>query len=301
VKRALCPGSRAAFTLAEVLLVLVIMSAILLTITRILLDARTTRDWIHNVQEQELAGPAILQQIETDLRALTLYARDPRTVLRVQNRVVQGLEADSIDFVCTTDGVMPHRERAGALFSRADINEVGYRLRPNPTQDDFLELYRREDFGVDDEPFDGGDYALLHDRVTGFEVRVFREDGVEAEPEEAWGGGTDDFVGIPARLEIELTIELAPRLVREQLVTLKKMVTYKRIFRFPAALAKSQEVAAIPVIPRITKPVPATPGPGGQPLEGEVPDGMSGEGVSGDIDGLQTQTENSGQVGGGPR
>jgi hypothetical protein len=265
--------------MAEVLLTLVIMSVILLTITRILLDARTTRDWIHNVQEQELAGPAILEQIEADLRAMTVYARDPRTVLRVQNHVVSGLEADSLDFVTTTDGVLPHRETAGALFTRADVNEVGYRLRPNPTADDFLELYRREDFGVDDEPFDGGEFALLHDRVTGFEIRLFREDGVEAEPEEAWGGGADDFVGVPARIEIELTVELAPRLVREQLVQLSKMVTYKRVIRFPAALAKAQEVAAIPVVPRISKPVPKTqaagPPPGGGPTD-EKDDGSSG-------------------------
>ena len=70
---------------------------------------------------------------------------------------------------------------------RSDVHEVGYRLRPNPTDDDFLEIYRREDFGVDDEPFDGGNYTFLHDRVKRFDVQVFTEDGPDAEPLDDWG------------------------------------------------------------------------------------------------------------------
>ncbi len=270
-------SSRSGFTLVEVLLTLLIVAGIMITITQILNAARTSRDAIHNIQEQELAGPAILAQIESDLRGLLLYDRDPRLALRVQHRVLSGFDADGLDFVTTTDGVLPFRARSGEVFRRADANEVGYRLRPNPASDDFLELYRREDFGLDDEPFDGGRFALLHDRVKGFDVQVYREDGVEAEPLEAWGGTDDEFVGIPPRLEIELTIELAPRLVREQLVTQRNTVTYRRVFRFPQSLLLAQEVGAVPVIPRITAPVPDTPvgGPaagsqdGGQKKEGD--------------------------------
>ena len=39
---------------------------------------------------------------------------------------------------------------------RADYNEVGYVLRPNPDNDEFLKLYRREDYGIDEEPMRGG-------------------------------------------------------------------------------------------------------------------------------------------------
>jgi prepilin-type N-terminal cleavage/methylation domain-containing protein len=253
------PGGRSAFTLIEVMLTLVIMAGIMVTVTQILNAARTSRDTIHNIQEQQLAGPAILQLIENDLRALTIYDRDPRFALRVRNRVTSGFEADSLDFVGTTDGLLPHRERANDPFRRADVNEVGYHLRPNPDSDDFLELYRREDFGVDDQPFDGGQYAFLHDRVKGFDIRVFSEDGAEAEPLEAWGDQDEEFVGLPARIEIELVLELAPRLVREQLVVTRNTVTYRRVFRFPASLARSQELGVVPIVPRITKPAPSTP------------------------------------------
>ncbi len=274
-------GSRSGFTLIEVLLALTIMAWIMLQITVVLQSARNSRDAIHNIQEQQLAGPAILQRIESDLRALTVFDRDSRLALRVQNRVLSGYEADSLDFVCTTDGLLPHRERANEAYRRADVNEVGYHLRPNPESDDFLELYRREDFGVDDKPFEGGEFAFLHDRVKGFEVRVYAEDGVDAEPEESWGGVGDEFTGLPARLEIELTLELAPRLVREALVEIRKTVTYRRIFRFPAALATAQELGVVPLVPRIEKPTVETPqggggGPpagGGPPPEGDPPPG----------------------------
>ena len=256
--------AEAGFTLIEVLLTLVIMAGIMVTVTQILNAARASRDAIHNIQEQQLAGPAILQQIENDLRALTVFARDSRWALRVQNRVIAGFEADSIDFVCTTDGLLPHREHSSDPFRRADLNEVGYHLRSRPDSDDFLELYRREDFGVDDEPFDGGEFAFLHDRVKAFEIRVYEEDGVDAEPVEAWGGEGEETTGLPARLEFELTLELAPRLAREQLVVTRATVTYKRVFRFPSGLSQAQELAVVPVIPRIQKPVtPQAQGQGG--------------------------------------
>src|SRR6185503_21247483 len=57
-------ASGAGFTLIEVMLTLVIMAGIMVTITQILNAARTSRDAIHNIQEQQLAGPAILQQLE---------------------------------------------------------------------------------------------------------------------------------------------------------------------------------------------------------------------------------------------
>jgi len=259
------------FTLIEVLLTLVIMAGIMVTITQILNAARASRDTIHNIQEQQLAGPTILQQIENDLRALVIYDRDPRLALRIQNRVIAGFEADSIDFVCSTDGLLPYRDNAADSFRRADLNEVGYHLRARPDSDDFLELYRREDFGVDDKPFAGGEFAFLHDRVKAFEIRVYKEEGVDAEPLESWGGeGEEEYVGLPKWIEIELTLELAPRLVREQLVETHSTVTYRRVFSFPAGLALAQELGVVPVIPRIKKPTTNTPD-SAPPPTGEPP------------------------------
>jgi len=252
------------FTLVEVLLTLLIMTGIMVTITQVLTGVRKTRDEIHNLQERRLAGPAILARLERDLRAMFIYDRDRRWALRIRDRVESGLDADTIDFVTTTDGLLPWQDNPAEPFRAADWNEVGYRLRTRPDSDDFLEIYRREGFGVDDEPFDNGRYALLADRVKGFNIEVYEEDGPEVEPLEAWdgegGSNEEEFVGLPARIEVELTIEMAPRLVREQLVIDRRTLTYRRVFRFPENLRTQLDRAPIPHIPVIEPPQALTPG-----------------------------------------
>ena len=272
-------GRRAGFTLVEVLLTLLIMSGIMLTITQILNAARQSRDSIHNMQEGHIAGPAILDRLERDLRAIFTFNRDPEFHLRITNRVIAGYDADSIDFVCSTNGLMIEEQLRQDRYVRADANEVGYRLRLNPNLDDFMEIWRREDFGVDEEPFAGGNFAFLHDRVKGFDIQVYDEDGPEAEPLESWGTEDDEEVGLPARVEIELTIELAPRLVREALVPTYRTMTYRRVIRFPEMLREAQEVQPVPVIPRIVPPLPETDDGGlNQGFEPGSGDGGSGQG-----------------------
>ena len=226
----------------------------MLSMTQILTAARTSRDTIHNIQETQLAGPAILDLIERDLRALDVYDRAADSLLRVNDRVAVGLDADSLDFVCTTESLVAIE--VDKRFVRADRNEVGYRLRPHPSDDDFLELYRREAFGVDEDPFEGGNFIFLHDRVKHFDVQVYEEDGPDAEPIEGWTV-EDEKTGLPLRLEVSLTLELAPRIMREQLKIApvdKRTVTYKRVIRLPQALHQALEVVPVPVVPEIKKP-----------------------------------------------
>ena len=249
---------RGGFTLIEVIVTILIMGGIMVTITQILNAVRNSRDRIHNMQEAHTAGPALMDRITADLRALHTYGRDPSMALRVTNRVIQGLDADSIDFVSTNNSLVIERQTSENRFVRADSCEAGYRLRANPMQDDFLELWRREDFGIDDEPFDGGRFSFLHDRVKGFNIEVFEEDGPDAEPLESWGTPSDEKTGLPARIEIELTIELAPRLIRETLVPLKREVTFRRIYRFPETARKALELQPVPFIPNVPPPVPET-------------------------------------------
>ena len=259
----------AGFTLVEILVTSLIMSMVMVSITIVLNRARVTRDEIHNIQERQLAGPAVLIRLENDLRGIFTFNRDPRGMLRIRDRVKSGYDADTIDFVTTVNGLIPYRENASDVFRHADVNEVGYHLRARPDSDDFLELYRREDFGVDDEPFADGNFALLHDRVTGFNIEVYDEDGPEAEPVDSWGTQDDEFVGLPARIDVELTIELAPRLLREQLVSDRRVMTYRRTFRFPEmqrqAAQEIQPVAWVPNLEPESEEVVGGAGGGAEP------------------------------------
>ena len=250
---------RDGFTLVEVVVTLLIMSGIMITIAQILTAARNSRDLIHNMQEAHLAGPAILDRIERDLRALNTYDRDPSEWLRIRNRVVAGLDADSIDFVTSTNGLVIQEQFREDRYVRADTNEAGYRLRPNPDYEDFLEVWRREDFGIDDEPFEDGSWSFLHDRIKGFNVQVFEEDGPDAEPVESWNDGDDeDQIGLPARIEIELTVEPPHRILRESLIQTKRTIVYKRVIRFPESLRRQVDLQPVPRIPQVPRPSEST-------------------------------------------
>jgi prepilin-type N-terminal cleavage/methylation domain-containing protein len=268
-------SNRAGFTLAEVLVVIIIMSGILMTISSVLASARETRDMIHNMNETQLAGPAILDLVESDLRGLLTYSMRPSKVLRVTSREISGKTADRIDFVTSSNSRLFELGEARAL--RADYNEVGYVLREREDSDvGDLELFRREDFGVDEDPFVGGKYLFLHDQVRKFEILVFEEDGPDAEPLEEWNTANEPDNRLPLRIEIVLEIETAARITNlansRERNTLSK---YRRVFRIgsPAHLSFSTEpVAKIPDVP---KPRDQT---GGDGLTSPFSDSIGGQG-----------------------
>jgi prepilin-type N-terminal cleavage/methylation domain-containing protein len=270
------------FTLVEVLIAVMIMGMMLMSITKMLTAVRTTRDTVHNIQESMLAGPAILDQIERDLAAILVLDRPVALHLQVTNRIDLGLDADRIDFVSTSNSMDWRSE--GDRFLRADYNEVGFCARPNEDEDQFLELYRREGFGVDDEPFTGGTYQFLHDRVRAFDIEVLPVDGDEEEPLEEWGKNpeVEDEIGLPAAVRISVTIELAPRLLREQLVFLdndKRTVTYTRTVRFSEMLRGEEGT-----IPYLT--IPASPADASAPVD----DTLSGDQLQDRSSDLSTET-----------
>lgn len=260
----------AGFTLVEVLLTLLIMGGIMLSLAQILTAARTSRDTIHNIQETQLAGPAILDMIERDIRGLTAFGRPRTDQVRVKNRVMLGMDGDSLDFVTTSDTLVQHV--IDDRFVRADWSEVGYRLRQSPESDQFLEIYRREGFGVDDQPFEGGNFVLLHERVKSFDVQCFAADGPDEDPLPEWGTEkNEEASGLPARIEITLVLELAPRLVNEQLRIAsidRRTLTYKRVLRIPEGLRVDEDMIPIPKIPEAPRPpAPSSgaPSTGGSP------------------------------------
>jgi len=294
---------RGGFTLVEVLLVLLIMGGVMLSMTEILTAARTSRDTIHNIQETQNAGPAILDMIERDLRGLSVYDRTRARHLRIKNRVTLGFDADSLDFVGTTDSLVLHEQ--DHRFVRSDQNEIGYRLRPNPENDQFLEIYRREGYGIDDDPFEGGNFVLLHDRVKGFDIQCFRKDGLDEQPVDEWAADErSEDIGLPARIEITLTLELAPRLVNEQLLVQsidRRTVVYKRVIRLPESLRLAEEKLPVPTIPKTPSANPngaATQvgGPGGTAVGGL---GGRGAGRGGGRGGGQGGQGGTGGGGGG--
>ena len=245
--------TRSGFTLVEVVLTLLIISGILLSMMQLLMATRRSRDTIHNIKEHQLAGPAVLDLIEADLRGLVTYNRTKLHHLSITDEVMSGMDADRLDFLTTTDNLSAVYEDDDLLIF--DVNEVGYLLRPNPQYDEFLEIYRREDAGVDEEPFADGAFQFLHDRVRGFQIQVYDEDGPAAEPLDQWGTESSENIGLPAWIELQLTLELAPRLARETVLfnsRERSTVTYMRVIRLPEGLRVEENNIPMPMIPSST-------------------------------------------------
>ncbi len=256
------------FTLVEVLLVIVIMSMMFMSISKLMQAARRTRDTIHNFQEMQLAGPAVLELMIRDLRGVFTTSRPRDTWLQVTDRTVNGQDADRIDFVTTTDSLVVNLSD-GSDSVRADINEVGYMMRPNQDNDEFLEIYRREDFGVDEEPFEGGSYIFLSDQVKGLNIEVFTEDGPDAEPYDGWGqdAADEELIGLPAWIRLSLTVELKPRIDRESMDFSgrdRRTMTYTRVVRFPEALRVAEGDIPRLALPQAPGATASDPGAGGE-------------------------------------
>jgi len=276
-------SARAGFTIVEVLLAMLIMGLMFTSITQLMAAAQSTRDSVHNMQESQMAGPAILDLMEQDLRAMMTVGLPRASWLRVRDKVVGGLDADRIDFLTTTDSLIARIEDQESP-KRSDYNEVGYMLRPNPRNDEFLEVYRREDFGIDDEPFEGGEYTFLADQPKSFDIQVYAEDGPDVDPLDDWDSGADDEErsGLPAALELRITIELKPRIDRESLDLAslrRRTVTYTRWIRLDEGLRFP--AGQFPRLGLPAGPSSGTPGAAGAGGTGGTGEGAAGAGAGG--------------------
>lgn len=278
--------NRSGFSLVEVLVTIAIMGLMLTAVTQMLTSVRFARDIVHNEQEEYLAGPAILDQLERDLQAIYVTNLLLADHLKIEDKVVGGMDADRLDFVCTTDNLV--WQNLGDRQVRADVNEVGYCLRSNPRDNDFLEIYRREGFGVDTDPHTDGVYIFMHDRVRAFNIEVFSENGPEdmLDPLEEWGQDESDpdLQGLPAFLRVTLEIELEPRLLRETMLLSKQLKTYVRVINLPQALRFGSEGE----IPRLMIPTGAGVGGGDQEAGPDAGTGGGGAGGGGQGNGGNT-------------
>ena len=225
---------RRGFTLMEVMIALAIMGMVMATVMQTVDQTRSAVDAIHNVMETENTGPLLLSTIRRDLESIAVYDAAEYKVLKGVNQTQIGAEADRLDLIVRSRGSVPIDlpSRIEPVF--APINEVGYRLRQNPLRPDFLELYRREDPLVDEDPFRDGTFTLLYDRVISLDLRY------TAEPDynPVWVDSWDSFEreSLPFAVDIFLEIEIQPRRSLESLNILganRARLEFEDVVHFP--------------------------------------------------------------------
>lgn len=289
--RARRAGARSrGFTLIEVVVTLAMIGGIMAVIYTVLYSTLDTKRRAELHVARSYIGPLLLDQVEHDIRQMFAFNINHGRILEGEDKRISGQEADELRLVAMTPSTSARVDRDKAVFSA--VNEVGYTLTENPDNRDFLILWRREDFFVDDDPLRGGKGTPLYRRVTGFDVKYFAELGEEAREEDSWDMEARDDK-FPAAIQVELTIEVEPRGSGERLSAEeldRTRVTFKRYIPLPQDIAK--QVAILPSVPLAELPGdnPAE-GRGGKDKGGEDDDEGGGFNQGG---GGSTSTKGSG-------
>lgn len=276
------------FTLVEVLIAMLLTALVLASVMGVLTDAMNSRDHIHNISQIQRTGPMILDMIEADLRAIAPYNVAGRRVLLGRKLSIRGADADALDFVALREGQLETVFSDSVLRTERPLTpplcEVGWHLKQNRREPVFMELWRREDPLLDDEPFKGGSYTKVYDKITNFKVTYFAEPGTSARSEDSWASEEKEM--LPQRLQIDLELEIEPRVEgTDRPLDARLRRSFRRVFNVDPDYNR---VLLANVRPRIPDPPKAddnsaggNPGnlPGG-PGMGNLPGG-GGKGGSG--------------------
>lgn len=196
------------FTLLEVMVTLAIMGGIMATIYGVLFGTLSGKRRTELVAQGARVGPLLLDQIEHDIRKMFAYNLDPTKLFIGKKYSIGGRSADKIHLVAYTPSTLHVEEdRDKLVFS--SINEIGYVLTPNPENEDFMILWRREDFGVDEEPLEDGYGVPLYRLILGMKIRYFDQRGKDAKEIDKWD--PEENPGLPAAMEIMIDYEVEPR------------------------------------------------------------------------------------------
>lgn len=253
-------SSERGMTLMEVVAAVAIVGLIMGSALGVVRYTIVARNLVDNWTLAEKEGPVILDAIEEDLRAVLYFNIEPEKVFRGRDNGV----SDVLDVVTQRRMSRSPEEVSNSLAAPADYVEVGYRLRPNPADNSRLEMWRREDLGVDDDTTQGGRYELLSRNVIAFDITYFKKAGDDAEEFYEWPPDEESF-GLPYRMRLRLTMHVDVRDV--PLERTPRRLTYVRNIVFPKELRFAMKRRLRPYIPEILGPL-SPQGEGGQQGQG---------------------------------
>jgi type II secretion system protein J len=181
---------RGGFTLVEVLVTLLITAIMLSAVYTSFVGTVAAKQYSEQIKEAGRTGQAILGLMRRDFEGAMIFSPGEPAMVG-KSGSVGSADADAVDFVSTSDS------RRAVDGKASDYNEVGYVAYTNEEETDMLCLYRREDFFLDESPFDGGVLELLDDSVRALTFEYFSEGGWLTE----WQGE-----GLPEAVRITLTL-----------------------------------------------------------------------------------------------
>lgn len=201
--------ARGGFTLLEIIVSLAILGTLVaMTLTNMTNTVRG-RDMVLSELRRPKVSNAVISQIVKDLRYLWFGGLTGNAGFVGRSQQVGGRDGDRIDFITARPArtVPLDEENKSEDAPTAQLTEVGYALRQSDTGR-HLELWRREDAYVDDDPTNGGSYTLVYDRIRELSWTYYDRPGEaqEAKGQEEWDSRVKKRV--PYALILQLSFDV---------------------------------------------------------------------------------------------
>lgn len=158
----------AGFTLVEILVGALVLGIFVSFVYGAVVSAFQLRTVIQSSTTALASGTAAVELVARDLAGAFLVPVDSPEGFKAEE---ENGDWARFDFLTTVDS--RGQREVDRRMLRSDVTEVGYRVRPS---DGGGVLYRREQFGVDDRPTEGGDYHKVVGGVREFAVEWFEKD-----------------------------------------------------------------------------------------------------------------------------
>ena len=191
------------FTLVEILTVILLTGLVLYAIYGILFSTLRTRDRLDRAIGVHAVGPQVLDLVVRDLSCIAYGLVEEHEGLKGGVKSVGGIDVSYVDMLVSRDSRTINPAADGELYS--DVTEVGYHLAPSDNNPGYLELLRREEWGVDDQPLRDGLYYLVYDRVKEFTLEYVEAGKEDADShDDTWD--TADKKRLPRAIKLRITL-----------------------------------------------------------------------------------------------
>jgi type II secretion system protein J len=204
--RTIAPGrSASGFTLLEILLTIVILALLLSCVYVVLVGTIQAVERVEYVTQRSELGPGILRLVVRDFEHAVIPGGRGGAYFASKSQGYGAFSTDRVDFVANVPALGPYDAEGRNVNGPprpSPMNEVGYRLMPNPTAPGLFRLFRREGYWIDAEPLSGGMLYEIYDRVRSFQLEYY--DGKEWKRD--WA--SLEMGGLPVAVRVGLTIEV---------------------------------------------------------------------------------------------
>lgn len=237
------------FTLMEVVLAIAITGFIMTAAYATLFASITARDYLEKESLNTRIGPAILDLIERDVSGIWCMNIHDNDVFLGEHKTFNRYPADRMHMITSTDSTIV--EISDEEPVRSDLCEVSYMIKENPDTPELFELYRRQDFHVDEKIVEGGVYELIYSRLRSVEIMYYKDLYEGEEEYEEWDAKKRNR--LPIAMKITISLEIDPRLAGYNLEDMSRPVqTFSRVIFFPTG--SEHTMAVRPLVPSFVEP-----------------------------------------------